>query len=478
MKENKEIVLTTEQLMEVLIAKQMTFPTRWVWDKTQQPIILHSLLRDLVMRRATFLAEWKGEKCIVKLFYEKQGIRHARREVKGLSLLKAAQVATSEVLQCNVLREGSMLVLSYLDNTTPFSQQWPHWNQQEKKDYLLKVMNNLDKLYQQGVYQSDLHLDNILWGNTTVYMVDGMGVTQHFLPGPLSLHERLNNLAGFLLEFSVSDQAILWQVLYETAAQLFPSNTNWQKLLRKKVMQQRNRLQTDIYHKVWRNCSAVTVGSLSDYDYAVKSNKKQAFEHMFSQIEQPHDFISLKQGRTCTLFHYSIENSNWVIKRYNIKSWWHGVTRAFRMTRAAHSWQNANWLQSLHIPTASPIGILQKKWGSLRRQSYFVMEYLSGESLNTYLTTRDAIECKQIIEKTAFILKALRYNQLSHGDLKADNLWVHDQKVYLLDLDSLRCYRSRFFFKRAFNRDMRRFFKNWRETPALAQQFKEALQGE
>ena len=345
-------------------------------------------------------------------------------------------------------------------------------------DPLLKVIDNLDKLYQQGVYQSDLHLDNILWGDTTVYMVDGMGVTRHLLPGSLSLHERLNNLAKFLLEFSVSDQAVLWQVLRETAGQLFLSNTSWQKLLHKKLVQERNQLKTDIYRKAWRTCSDVNVGSIKDYDYAVKSNKKQAFENMFSQIEEPHDFVSLKQGRTCTLFHYLVDDSNWVIKRYNIKSWWHGVSRAFRMTRAAHSWQNANWLQALHIPTASPIGILQKKWGTLRRQSYFVMEYLPGESLYTYLTTKNATDCKHIIEKTASVLKALQSSRVSHGDLKADNLWVYDQELYLLDLDSLRYYRNQFFFRRAFNRDLKRFFKNWQEVPALAQQFKEALQGE
>ena len=70
MEEDKGTIVTTEQLITALLAKQMVFPTSWVWDKTQPPIILHSLLRDLTLRRATFLAEWKNQKCIVKLFYE------------------------------------------------------------------------------------------------------------------------------------------------------------------------------------------------------------------------------------------------------------------------------------------------------------------------------------------------------------------------------------------------------------------------
>ena len=81
-----------------------------------------------------------------------------------------------------------------------------------------------------------------------------------------------------------------------------------------------------------------------------------------------------------------------------------------------------------------------------------------------------------IIAQAVALLTTLKHNRLRHGDLKADNLWVHNQHVYLLDLDSLRSYRTTLFFKRAFEQDMKRFFDNWQDTPTLQQQFKMAWQ--
>lgn len=464
--------VNTEQLLGLLRERCCVTPLHWLWSKTEKPIVLRAILRDLVNRRATFMADFQGQKSIVKLFYDKQGVRHARREVNGLELLGSCGVATSQVLYCTVLKEGALLVLSYLENTKPLSLHWDTCSDEDKKLKLSALLKNLQKMYAKGICQNDLHLDNVLVDDNQLYMVDGMGIAHYGATAALSMQRQFANLAEFFLELSFLDQKLLWQVL--EADYFVGANAGLEKQLRKKITQESIYNQRKSAHKVWRNCTAFRVGTIEDYHYAVVADQKTALTRMFQQLTQNEDYFKfLKQGRTNTVFHYQWGTCNWVVKRYNIKSFWHGVMRSFRATRAAVSWQNANKLQLLHILTARPIGVLQKKWGTLRRQAYFVMEYIEGQSLHQYLGSLEdhALAHRKMIVQVVQVLEALKQNRLGHGDFKADNWWVCDDKLYLLDLDSLRGYRCKLFFKRAFNSDIQRFLKNWQDSPVLQQCF-------
>lgn len=511
-------MIKTKELIHTLREGNCPLPVYWLWDKDNKPIFLQSLLRNLKNRRATFLADDAGQKSIVKLFYHKQGIQHARREVKGLALLQQCEVPTSQVLHCDVLKEGVLLVLSYLQETKPLSACWAKLSDSEKKETLLKLLAELKKLYEKGVYQCDLHLNNILLNAEQLYIVDGMDVRQ---PKANSLSAQLDNFAVLFLQFSFSDQALLWGVLADSTISL-PTSQLKKHILARSLYQQRK-----VKAKVWRECSRFVTGQFDDYQYSAAREEKTAFiqlfeylrktensyfclstrtkkprfgcrlrailmgksevykgvnEHFSHQncVQEPPKIGSsrtmmrmLKQGRTNTVFHYQYKECNWVIKRYNIKSLAHGLGRSVRRTRAAVSWQNANVLESLHILTPKPIGILQKKWGSWHRQAYFVMAYLEGQSLKQYLQAlpRDSERQYQIIKQVAQTLNALKQNRLCHGDLKADNWWVCKDKLYLLDLDSLKTYRFGLWFQRAFKRDLKRFLRNWEDMPALQQTF-------
>ena len=101
------------------------------------------------------------------------------------------------------------------------------------------------------------------------------------------------------------------------------------------------------------------------------------------------------------------------------------------------------------------------------------MAYLEGQSLKQYLQTlaEHSERQHQIIKNVAQTLNALKQNRLCHGDLKADNWWVCKDKLYLLDLDSLKTYRFGLWFQCAFKRDLKRFLRNWEDMPALQHAF-------
>ena len=466
--------VNTAQLLDLLRQKQWQRPLCWICEATEKPIFLQAMLRDLNARRATFLAEYQGQKSIVKLFYDKQGVRHARREMRGLQLLQQCEVATSKVLEYTVLGDSILLVLSYLENTHTLTSQWGSCNTQQKKDYLSSILQQLAKMYEKGVCHNDLHLDNILIGEKQIYIIDGMDIKCARKVGSLSYRTQLNNLANFFVQFSTIDQQLLWAVLTENAAQLFVLNETWVPLLQKKIIQKSLYRQRKIQAKVWRECSAFTVGKLGFYQYVVAAEQKESVGTMFNYLAQQKEdyFKPLKCARANRVFRYQRDGCDWIVKQYSSRSWWCGLKHIFKGTHAAVSWQNANRLQSLQILTAKPIAVLQKKWGMLQRRDYFVMEYVPGQTLREYLQFFcDLQGQQQMITKVVQVMTALKQNRLCHRDVKAQNWQVCNDKLYLLDLDNLRVYPWELLFTRAFNKDVKRFLKIWRNRPVLQQAF-------
>ena len=64
-------------------------------------------------------------------------------------------------------------------------------------------------------------------------------------------------------------------------------------------------------------------------------------------------------------------------------------------------------------------------------------------------------------------MRSLLRERISHGDMKGHNLFWHDGRWALIDLDAMRQHRTRQGFFRAFARDRKRFLNNWPADSAL-----------
>ena len=89
----------------------------------------------------------------------------------------------------------------------------------------------------------------------------------------------------------------------------------------------------------------------------------------------------LKKGNTSTVALVVMSGKSLVVKRYNIKSTWHGLRRCFRRSRAWISWRNSHRLVFLGIRTAKPVAFLEKRWGPFRSKAYFITEHVDGVDL-------------------------------------------------------------------------------------------------
>jgi tRNA A-37 threonylcarbamoyl transferase component Bud32 len=182
----------------------------------------------------------------------------------------------------------------------------------------------------------------------------------------------------------------------------------------------------------------------------------------------------LKHDGTTTVTVVKDAGHEWVIKRYNTKSPWHAVRRAFRSSRAMICWRAAGWLQAAGIDTIRPVAMMEERYLKfLRGRSYLVYEFVAGEPLDRVLL-RQGDNQEQCLERACAIVDKLTAHGIVHGDLKCTNFIVSGDRVVLVDLDSTRRVADGGPATDLDN-DRRRFLRNWVDHPQLLKQFERRL---
>jgi len=172
----------------------------------------------------------------------------------------------------------------------------------------------------------------------------------------------------------------------------------------------------------------------------------------------------LKHDTTTTVTVVGDGRREWVGKRYNTKNRWHAVRRLLRTSRALTCWRAATWLRRAGIATARPVAVLEeRRWRLARGRSYFVCEYLGGETLAAIFGRG---EDAGLAAQAADIVRRLHAAGIVHGDLKATNFVVSEGRVHLLDLDAARRPAGR-RLKSGQRKDLNRFLRNWGARSSL-----------
>lgn len=174
----------------------------------------------------------------------------------------------------------------------------------------------------------------------------------------------------------------------------------------------------------------------------------------------------LKHDATTTVSLVNIDNKKIIIKRYNIKGFRHALKRAIQPSRAYHCWKSAHQLLWFNIATSQPIAIIENRFGPLRKQAYFIYEYIPGpEGFEVFCHKPATAAITQVrAENTAALIKKLFANAFSHGDLKASNFVYEDNTPYFIDLDAMQRHRFQFTMKRRKNKEIKRFLQNWSDA--------------
>ncbi len=441
-----------------------------------QNVQLQTSLRHLPGRRLTCRASWREKMVIIKFFYGASFRRCAEKEKQVLKALIKSGIDTPALLSSHQHSEFSVLFIEYIDNAVTLSE-WlkVQKNQVEFESMFEKVTTLMQACHRKGFEVKDPHLENFITNNGKVFIIDAGDIGQS--NGPLNKENSLQNLTLLYAQLPITKDIDAYQVLKTCLKRVsapVPSEMEWQKRLIKKRHWRQKKF---IDKKVFRNCSA----------YICKQNRsrflvaKRDFytDDVAQALSSPDALIKngllLKDGKTATVTRVNIAGQAYVLKRYNIKKSIYAIVRGLRWSRAASSWKNGLLLEMLGIPTAASYVLIEERWGALRRRSYLLSEFVDapqawdvfgGDTFSDQSKKEWAIKIHALFE-------LLKRSQISHGDLKAQNILCPKEGAIFIDLDGMQFNQSYNGFLRQFEKDIQRFQRSWMAKDKVSLYFNE-----
>lgn len=454
------------------------------------PLVIQKIVRLIPKKRFVAFGTWEGKSIVAKCFFErskkykKNPKSHAAKDAAGVRILQTANIPTPNLLveTTDLSRHLNILVFERIQDAYNLDWLWQQKSDTEELAPLMRAVTvELATQHVLGVIQTDLHLKNFLIANKKIYTLDGGSIQQFNEPYPRK--ESLEHLALFFSQLGVGTGALqkeLFELYTHSRGWLVkPSDYPFLENAVKKWTQERNQRYLK---KTMRNCTAFSriekITSLSMYD------RDYEFPAFFDLLKNPESYFHkessdiLKAGRSATVIKTQVGEHTFVIKRYNMKDFFHWLRRAFRPSRATRSWQLAHELLHVSIPTAKPVAFIEKHFFGLRHKSYFIMEYVDGKHAGDFFARYRSEEpaFSTMAARILNLFQNLAEIHLTHGDLKMTNIIIHQNRPVLIDLDGMQRHYTVSSLHRTNQKEMLRFMKNWENQPSVAKLFNHPVQ--
>lgn len=433
-------------------------------------------LRVLPGHRYVGEALWGKRKVLAKLLVGIKADRHYASELKGARWLAEQGLQTPALLEHGWQEgQGGWLLFEFLDAPQSLGDAWCaiEWQSpltDSQQQLLGSALQSIAGLHARGLWQADLHLDNLLRSGGDLWIIDG-GAVKAETPGqPLSRQKVLENLGMFFAQLPAGFEEYLEELLLHyllgNAEHALPL-----ELLRKEIARVRSWRLRDYMKKIHRDCSlfSARVGA-----FGLRVVRRDCAALLNAGLALPDALISqgesLKNGGSATVVRVPVGGRMLLVKRYNMKNLSHRLKRFWRPSRAWHSWREGNRLELLGINTPQPLAIVENRWCWLRGRAWLVTEYCSGEDiLSAFKPWLDSSPPATQLLALQRLFAALISARISHGDFKGTNvLWDEARCSWsLIDLDAMRQHSSQRRFVRSFACDRARFLRNWPEDSAL-----------
>lgn len=445
---------------------------------------LQTWLRVLPGQRYVAKALWRGQEVLAKLLVGAKAQRQFARECEGAGLLVKQQLPTAQLHQADYQQgQGGWLLFEFLAKAQSLADAWQAVADQPllsaaQHEVLAQALGAIARLHGQGLWQADLHLDNVLKQDDQLYWIDG-GAVQGEQPGqPLSRAKVLENLGVFFAQLPAAVDEHLEELLIfyllENAEHALPLEALQQQIA--KVRRWRLR---DYLNKAGRECSlfAAKVGAFGLK--VVRRSELKPLEPLLVDLDMAvaggHIY---KTGGAATVAKVELNQRPLVIKRYNIKNPAHWLKRCWRPSRAWHSWQQAHRLEQLGIATPKALAVVEQRWLWLRGTAWLITEFCPGQDiLARWQPHLQGPPPQHELEALLKLFAALRRECISHGDFKGHNLFWDEARGRwsMIDLDAMQAHRWQWRFEKFYARDRARFLRNWPAESPLHQLLDEQL---
>ncbi len=455
-------------------------------DKQEQTALnCTDILRLLPQRRIVCKTDYQNGPAVVKIFFQPdKAQRDYLDELQGYERLIKSMLLTPEVLSYGRLEEGDSshkgwyVLYAYIDAAFSLQDGIALKPDIQSGLYIKQLLELIAKMHNAHVQQIDLHLNNFLIDrqHDKIYTIDCGDVSDlsnAYAQLSTQIHKNLADILSqlpiiydqFTKEFVELYQQHLELDITISKKQIHRSMQQWRHWRIRKFLKKASRNCTEFcYVKTW------TLMKAFHRDYS-SSPWVSLYARLNEQVEHSR---RLKDGNTATVALTECAERKVVIKRYNIKSFRHRLSRFWRPSRAWKTWQNAHQLSVLGIKTPKPIAVVEQRFGWFRSRAFYVSEYEPAEDALSELAQLEKLS-DTCIEDFEQLFCAMIFSRMSHGDLKANNILMTDQGLTLIDLDAMTFHKQAGSFKRAFNRDVKRFMKNWSVDSKVYSQFEELI---
>lgn len=461
----------------------------------QNGITLHceALVRIIKDRRAVYKATIESDSLpkqmvFAKVFCGRNFEKYASRDKAGYELLSSRGILAPALVSDAYLEDRSARVICYEAIDAPNAEvtynslrtRDHHVIDDQRRLHLMRLLTaNVAEHHSANLIQTDLYLKNFLVKDGSVYTLDGDGIRPLSQWGKKS--QKKHNLATLFSKMDALDDgwiSVLYTIYCDKSGLKYSSFDD----LAIRKLAQKIRLTTSngfADKKVFRNCTDVKViisftsftALASEFVVNRELVKPAMLDAFLEDTSQ-----RLKTGNTCTVGLADMGSNQLVIKRYNIKSSLHALSRAFRPSRAAKSWANAHRLNISNISTPKPLALVEERCGLLRRRAYFLAEYINAPDIAEFFEQTHCLEVKKNVAfEVARLFHKLYLLKFSHGDCKATNIKIVDLTPVLIDLDSMVSHTSVWRSNGKHVRDLKRFMRNWQNDSVITAVLKQAF---
>ena len=362
------------------------------------------------------------------------------------------------------------------------------------------------KLHNTGIVHHDLHAANILVhvhgdDRLSLHLIDLHAVN---LGRPLGWRVSRDNLVvmnrWFVLRASRSDRLRFWLAYCRTRLGPAQGETGAsgpeQCVLPRSCYAWRD-LARDLEEQTWRSnlrfwahrdrrCRESNryyhrVHTRGVAGYAVRELDPDVLANLMADPDVPFKLPGvklLKDSRSSTVAEFDLriwgQSRRVIYKRFRVTSWRDPWAALAQITPAVRSWIYGHGLRERCLATARPLAALHRRRGRLLYEGYLLTEkILDAVDLHGYLSQLQKLDAeagltllRRRIDQVATIIKGLHRRQLSHRDLKAGNILVARDRVWLIDLVGIKLYRQLSFGRRVQNlaRLHASFYKNSQVT--------------
>ncbi len=466
-------------------ARTIPVPFELKLHDSNKSLLCEKVIRVIPGKRIVIFGEWDNKPIVAKLFFGgRKAKKHQHRDLTGITTLINANVPTPNLVfqGTDHKKQIHILIFDRVLDSCNLDVLWETKTDLNELIPLLRAVTiELATQHVLGIIQEDLHLKNFLITAKTIYTLDGGSIKQ--VAGPLSKKESIEHLGLFFTQLGAGTQQ-LQKELFD----LYADSRSWivrpndLELLQQTIAKWTLKRWSQYKKKIIRNCTAFSrtesLTQLTVYD------REYLSDNFLQLLKNPELFMTankdvdiLKSGRSATIARVKIDQRTLIIKRYNIKNPFHWLRRCLRPSRAAKSWGFSHYLRLMGIATARPVAFIEKTFIGLRGKSYFIMEYIKGQHAGEFFS-RHQVEnpiYAQVANRILTLFNDMAELNLIHGDLKMTNILIQHEKPIIIDLDGMKEYKNTVLFKRAFNKEILRFMKNWEYSPGLKTLFNDLI---